>query len=121
MTSSSGLGGRFGVPLRDTSSGVIWRGLAPGLGGSRLRRLAAGGGRVGRGERGAFRGDPLGGDTGGMATLHHVLVVEDDTDIANLVRIHLERAGYQVSRAADGKAAIKRFDEGAYDLVILDL
>jgi len=56
-----------------------------------------------------------------MATLHHVLVVEDDTDIANLVRIHLERAGYQVSRAADGNSAIKRFDEGDYDLVILDL
>jgi two-component system, OmpR family, response regulator len=56
-----------------------------------------------------------------MSTLHHILVVEDDTDIANLVRIHMERAGYQVSRAADGRAAIKRFDEGAYDLVILDL
>ncbi len=53
--------------------------------------------------------------------LHHILVVEDDTDIANLVRIHMERAGYQVSRAADRRAAIKRFDEGAYDQVILDL
>ena len=56
-----------------------------------------------------------------MSSLHHILVVEDDTDIANLVRIHLERAGYQISRAADGKAAVKRFDEGDYDLVILDL
>jgi DNA-binding response OmpR family regulator len=56
-----------------------------------------------------------------MSTLHHILVVEDDTDIANLVRLHLEKAGFQVSRAADGQAAIKRFDEGEYDLVILDL
>lgn len=54
-------------------------------------------------------------------SLHHILVVEDDTDIANLVRLNLERAGYTVSRAADGRQAIKRFDEGAYDLVILDL
>ena len=56
-----------------------------------------------------------------MSALHHVLVVEDDTDISNLLRLHLERAGYTVSRAADGRAAIKRFDEGQYDLVILDL
>ena len=54
-------------------------------------------------------------------SLHHILVVEDDTDIANLVRLNLERAGYQVSRAPDGRQAIKRFDEGDYDLVILDL
>jgi DNA-binding response OmpR family regulator len=56
-----------------------------------------------------------------MRPIHSILLVEDDTDIANLVRLHLERAGYLVTRAADGRQAIKRFDEGDYDLVILDL
>jgi DNA-binding response OmpR family regulator len=56
-----------------------------------------------------------------MSTLKNILVVEDDADIAQLVRMHLERAGYTVGRAADGRAAIQRFDEGGWDLVILDL
>jgi DNA-binding response OmpR family regulator len=56
-----------------------------------------------------------------MSALKNILVVEDDADIAQLVRMHLERAGYGVSRAADGRAAIQRFDEGGWDLVILDL
>jgi DNA-binding response OmpR family regulator len=56
-----------------------------------------------------------------MSALKNILVVEDDADIAQLVRMHLERSGYKVGRAADGRAAIQRFDEGGWDLVILDL
>jgi DNA-binding response OmpR family regulator len=56
-----------------------------------------------------------------MPALKNILVVEDDADIAQLVRMHLERAGYKVSRAPDGRVAIQRFDEGGWDLVILDL
>jgi len=56
-----------------------------------------------------------------MSAIQTILVVEDDADIANLVRLHLDRAGYRVTRVGDGRAAIRRFDEGDYDLVILDL
>jgi DNA-binding response OmpR family regulator len=56
-----------------------------------------------------------------MSALKNILVVEDDADIAQLVRMHLERVGYRVGRAPDGRAAIQRFDEGGWDLVILDL
>ncbi len=53
--------------------------------------------------------------------LRSILVVEDDPNIAALVKMHLERAGYSVTRVGDGRAAIKRFDDGDYDLVVLDL
>ena len=53
--------------------------------------------------------------------LRSILVVEDDPNIAALVKMHLERAGYSVTRVGDGRAAIKRFDDGDYGLVVLDL
>ncbi len=50
-----------------------------------------------------------------------VLVVEDDQDIAELVRLHLENAAYQVDHAdnlKDGEALCKQND---YALILLDL
>jgi DNA-binding response OmpR family regulator len=35
--------------------------------------------------------------------MEHILIVEDEIDIANLVAFNLERAGYKVSIAADGR------------------
>ncbi|GJM20943.1 MAG: DNA-binding response regulator [Planctomycetota bacterium] len=56
-----------------------------------------------------------------MSQIRNILVVEDDTDIANLVQMHLENEGYDTTRAADGRVAIDLFDSGDFDLVILDL
>jgi len=56
-----------------------------------------------------------------MTTIRSILVVEDDADIANLVKMNLEKEGYEVTRAADGREGIQLFDQGAYDLVMLDL
>lgn len=56
-----------------------------------------------------------------MSQIRNILVVEDDTDIANLVQMHLENEGYDTTRAADGRVAIDLFDGGDFDLVILDL
>jgi len=50
-----------------------------------------------------------------------VLVVEDDDDIRTLVRTLLERAGFEVSEAADGREGLRKFYEGAPDLVVLDI
>ena len=52
---------------------------------------------------------------------HRVLVVDDDADIRLLVRSLLERAGYDVSEAEDGKAALRSFYENPPALVILDV
>jgi DNA-binding response OmpR family regulator len=56
-----------------------------------------------------------------MTAVKNILVVEDDPNISQLLRMHLEKAGYRVGKAADGRLAIQRFDEGGWDLVVLDL
>lgn len=50
-----------------------------------------------------------------------VLLVEDDEDLALPLRADLERAGYAIDIAADGRQAAYLGDEGIYDLVVLDL
>ncbi len=49
-----------------------------------------------------------------------VLVVDDEADIRGLVRELLERAGYRVSTANDGREALKLVYRERPDLVILD-
>src|SRR5256884_9526429 len=56
-----------------------------------------------------------------MAPLRGVLVVDDDDDIRLLLEELLRGAGYAVSTAPDGRAALRTFHERPTDLVILDL
>ena len=51
----------------------------------------------------------------------HVLVVEDDARIANLVERALRSSGYRVDVAHDGPLGLTRASQGAYDLLVLDL
>jgi DNA-binding response OmpR family regulator len=50
-----------------------------------------------------------------------VLVVDDDRTVSDVVRLYLERAGYQVTQAGDGSAALAAVAREAPDLVVLDL
>src|SRR5271154_4148988 len=50
-----------------------------------------------------------------------VLLVEDDADIASLVRIHLEDAKYEVTVAAGGREGLDAAIRDQIDLLILDL
>jgi two-component system response regulator RegX3 len=50
-----------------------------------------------------------------------ILVVEDEEALADSVRYNLEREGFMVSVAADGRGAIERFRAEPPSLVILDL
>ena len=50
-----------------------------------------------------------------------ILVVEDEDALAESVRYNLEREGFAVSLASDGRRAIERFHEDHPALVILDL
>ncbi|RKZ19166.1 DNA-binding response regulator [bacterium] len=49
-----------------------------------------------------------------------VLVVEDDRELVDLLALHLDAEGYQVTAAVDGEAGLRAFQGGRYDLVILD-
>lgn len=51
----------------------------------------------------------------------HVLVVDDDPTVAEVVTGYLTGAGYDVARAADGPAALERYAARRPDLAILDL
>jgi DNA-binding response OmpR family regulator len=50
-----------------------------------------------------------------------ILIVEDEPSIAEVVGLYLQRAGYQVQTASDGKIAMSMLEKGIPDLVILDL
>ncbi len=50
-----------------------------------------------------------------------VLVVEDDTAIRRLVKMVLDRAGYQVETAMDGVDAVLKLGVAEYQAIILDL
>lgn len=52
---------------------------------------------------------------------YKVLVVDDDHNIAELIRLYLEKEMYEVRIAYDGKTALNVFYEWTSDLVILDL
>jgi two-component system, OmpR family, response regulator BaeR len=51
----------------------------------------------------------------------NILVVEDDEQVSDVVVYMLEKHGYGVSLAADGKAGLAVFRQGQPDLVVLDL
>ncbi len=50
-----------------------------------------------------------------------ILIVEDEESLADSVRYNLEREGYLVTVAADGRRALERFRDERPSLVILDL
>jgi len=50
-----------------------------------------------------------------------ILVIEDDPEIASVVKMNVEDQGLRVEHAADGRAGLKKALTGDYSLVILDL
>ena len=54
-------------------------------------------------------------------TRYRILVVDDDADIRLLLRELLERAGFDVEEAEDGRAGLRAFFENPPSLVILDV
>lgn len=54
-------------------------------------------------------------------TAQRVLIIEDDPNTSNLVRLYLEREAFDVLTAADGDSGLALAKQHAPDLVILDL
>ena len=50
-----------------------------------------------------------------------ILIVEDEPEIARLLRITLEREGFSTHQCRDGIAALQAFQEQQPDVIILDL
>jgi len=51
----------------------------------------------------------------------HILVVEDEPSIAEVVSLYLKRAGYYVTHFRDGDAALQFMEGKMPDLIVLDL
>jgi DNA-binding response OmpR family regulator len=52
---------------------------------------------------------------------YRILVIEDQRDIAELVRMHIRDLGHQVDLAQDGDEGLAKAQTGKYDLVVLDV
>ena len=50
-----------------------------------------------------------------------ILIVDDDTNICELLRLYIEKEGFEASIANDGETALKMFDTVNPDLILLDI
>ncbi|MBO5496090.1 MAG: response regulator, partial [Oscillospiraceae bacterium] len=51
----------------------------------------------------------------------HILIIEDETAIAELEKDYLELSDFEVETAADGESGLEKAMSMDFDLVILDL
>jgi DNA-binding response OmpR family regulator len=51
----------------------------------------------------------------------HVLVVDDDAEILDLLRMDFELLGFDVEAASDGLAGLKKAEQKPFDMIVLDV
>lgn len=51
----------------------------------------------------------------------HILIIDDDPQIRDVLRIALKQAGYEVSEAGDGAEGLAKARRGKADLIVLDI
>lgn len=56
-----------------------------------------------------------------LTPTQHVLVIEDDLDVANLLRVYLRSQGYQVSTARNSATAMRIIQQVMPDIILLDI
>lgn len=54
-------------------------------------------------------------------TAPHILIVDDNPEIREIIQILLTGEGYQVTQAPDGIKALKELENCTFDLIILDI
>ncbi|RWS43396.1 response regulator transcription factor [Bacillus mycoides] len=52
---------------------------------------------------------------------HHILLVEDDISIQEMVEKYLVKEGFQITIASDGEEGVSSFLKSSFDLIILDI
>lgn len=53
--------------------------------------------------------------------MEKILVADDDRNIAELLRLYLEKEGYSVTLACDGVDAMEKFNSETPDIILLDI
>lgn len=51
----------------------------------------------------------------------HILVVDDEKPIVDIIKFNLEKEGYKISTAFDGEDALNKIKNESYDMVLLDV
>ncbi len=54
-------------------------------------------------------------------TNKHILIIDDDPDVVEAMRLPLQAQGYQVSKASSGAEGLQKIKELKPDLIILDV
>ena len=52
---------------------------------------------------------------------YRILVADDEAEIREVLRLYLEKEGYEIVEAADGMEAVRRIKEEKIDLALLDI
>lgn len=53
--------------------------------------------------------------------MRKILIIEDEPDIQELLAAYLRDAGYEIVIAGDGVEALAQFQQGSFDMILLDL
>jgi len=56
-----------------------------------------------------------------MVTKRHILIVDDEREARNLLKILLEDQGYEATLAVDGDDAVAQLEKRSFDLLLLDI
>jgi two-component system, OmpR family, response regulator len=56
-----------------------------------------------------------------MAAADHILIVDDDAETRSLLQAYLQKQGYRVTTAADGRGLRRALETARPDLIVLDL
>ena len=51
----------------------------------------------------------------------HILLIDDDTEFRTMLKLVLEKAGFDVSEASNGKEGIRLYKSTHFDLVVSDV
>lgn len=57
----------------------------------------------------------------GLKYMSHILVIEDEVLLSDIISEFLTTAGYKVTQASDGRLGLKLFNQQTFNLVLLDI
>lgn len=63
----------------------------------------------------------MGASDGAAVVAKRILIVDDEANIARIIKFNLEREGFSVETVTDGMTALARVKREAPDLIVLDL